>query len=392
MDHNLVPGMDHPNIRVDKRPARRGDGRAARGLYNAWVTLDNPGQLNALSMEMMKAATLALRAASNASDVVAIVLTGAGDRSFCPGGNIDELGGHYAANPQEFRKYMRLFMDLVTTILTVDKPTICRVNGLRLGGGQEIGMACDFSLAQDMARFGQAGPKHGSAPIAGATDFLPVLIGAERAMEAGVLCQPFSAHKAYHFGMLTDIVPALKVDGAFVANPLVETQRMVDGWGRFVFGEPKTGDDLTRGKALLARGEMDLSLLDQRVEALSATLIETLPECTLKTIEELRKPKLNAWNANKESSRAWMALNIVTEGQAGFRAFREGDREVGREIDFVALRQALAKGAPWSDELVESLMPKARAKARAKAKAGARAKPGTRSRPKAKARAKKGRR
>jgi 6-oxo-cyclohex-1-ene-carbonyl-CoA hydrolase len=359
VDHNLVSEAEFPGILYELRETKRADGSAAEGLYNAWITLDNPKQLNALTTEMMKSATLALRRASNARDVVCIILTGVGDGSFCTGGNVQELAEYYAGNPAEFRQYMRLFMDLVTTILTVDKPVICRVNGLRVGGGQELGMACDFTIAQDMARFGQAGPKHGSVPIAGATDFLPVLMGVENAMNAGVLCQLFSAHKAYRLGMISDVVPALKVDGEFVANPLVVTDRMTDEWGRFVFGESKTGEALDQGKELLKTGEMDLSKLDAAVEALSATLIETFPECTLKTIEELRKPKLDAWNAHKESSRAWMALNMMTEGRAGFRAFNEGSREAGREIDFVALRQALAKGAPWTPELTESLMPKA---------------------------------
>jgi 6-oxocyclohex-1-ene-carbonyl-CoA hydrolase len=132
---------------------------------------------------------------------------------------------------------------------------------------------------------------------------------------------------------------------------------MTDAFGRFVFGESKAGEALAEGKALLAKGIVDLALLDTRVEGLCATLLETFPECTLKTIEELRKPKLNAWNANKEGARAWMALNMMTEARAGFRAFNRGTRETGREVDFVALRQALAKGAPWSPELNESLMP-----------------------------------
>ncbi len=359
VDHNLVPGAALPaGVRLERRPALGPDGSAVEGLYNAWVILDNPKQLNALTVDMMKGATLAMREASLARDVVAIVLTAVGNTSFCTGGNVEELAEYYAGNPQEFRQYMRLFMDLVTTILTVDKPTICRVNGMRLGGGQEIGMACDFSIAQDMARFGQAGPKHGSAPIAGATDFLPVLIGTEAAMNAGVLCQPFSAHKAYRLGMISDVTPALKVDGTFVANPLVETARMVDDMGRFVFGEPKSGDALKAGKELLAKGEMDLSLLDAAVERLCTTLLETFPECTLKTIEELRKPKLDVWQRNKESSRSWMAFNMMTEARAGFRAFNRGSKETGREIDFIALRQALAQGAPWTDRLTESLMPR----------------------------------
>jgi 6-oxocyclohex-1-ene-carbonyl-CoA hydrolase len=254
---------------------------------------------------------------------------------------------------------MRLFNDMVSAILACDKPVVCRVNGMRIGGGQELGMACDFTIAQDLARFGQAGPKHGSAPVGGATDFLPELIGVERAMETGVLCEPWSAHRAYREGMITDVVPALKVDGKFVANPLVVTDRLLDEHGRFVHGEPKTGAALAEGKELVKRGKVDLSLLDERVEQLCAKLLMTFPDCTTKTIEELRKPKLERWNANKENSRAWLALNMMTEARTGFRAFNEGTKE-DREADFVALRQALAKGTPWSPELVESLLPAAK--------------------------------
>jgi 6-oxo-cyclohex-1-ene-carbonyl-CoA hydrolase len=76
-----------------------------------------------------------------------------------------------------------------------------------------------------------------------------------------------------------------------------------------------------------------------------------------KSLEELRKPKLDSWNRNKENSRAWLALNMMNEARAGFRAFNEGNREIGREIDFVKLRQALAQATPWTPELIESLMP-----------------------------------
>ena len=85
----------------------------------------------------------------------------------------------------------------------------------------------------------------------------------------------------------------------------------------------------------------------------------TFPDCTSKTIAELRKPKLAAWNANKENSRDWLGLNMMTEGRTGFRAFNEGTKE-DREADFVGLRQALARGAPWTPELGESLLPAAK--------------------------------
>ena len=347
-------------VRYEKRPARDQEGKAVSGLYNAWITLDNTGQFNSYTTEMVKGVILAFRAASAARDVVAVVFTGAGDKAFCTGGNTKEYAEYYAGRPQEYRAYMRLFNDMVSSILACDKPVICRVNGMRIGGGQEIGMACDFSIAQDLARFGQAGQKHGSAPIGGSTDFLPVLVGVERAMAACVLCEPFSAHEAYAIGMLTDIVPSLKVDGKFIANPLVETQRLHDEYGRIVFGKPKGAAELGAARALLARGSVDLSLLDQKVEELCTKLLYMFPDCTAKTLEELRKPKLDSWNRNKENSRAWLALNMMTEARAGFRAFNEGTKETGREVDFIALRRSLAADASWSDALTESIQPGAR--------------------------------
>jgi 6-oxo-cyclohex-1-ene-carbonyl-CoA hydrolase len=343
-------------VRYELRAAHRPDGTAAAGLYNAWITLDNEAQFNSYTTDMVKAVILAFRAASNARDVNCVVFTGAGDKAFCTGGNTKEYAEYYAGRPLEYRQYMRLFNDMVSTILACDKPVVCRVNGMRIGGGQEIGMACDFSVAQDLARFGQAGPKHGSAPIGGATDFLPPIIGSERAMVAGVLCEPFSAHKAYHWGMLADIAPALRVDGQFVPNPLVETERLVDAYGRFVFGEPKTGEAVKAGKALLARGVVDLTRLDERIEALCAKLLLTFPDCTTKTLEELRKPKLDAWNRNKENSRAWLALNMMTEARAGFTAFNAGSKD-DREVDFVLLRQRLAAGEGWDGTLCDTIQP-----------------------------------
>lgn len=361
IDHNLiaatVESLCDGMVKYEKRPARRKDGTEAEGLYNAWIILNNPKQFNSYTTDMVKATILAFRRASVDREVNVVVFTAVGDKAFCTGGNTKEYAEYYAGNPQEYRQYMRLFNDMVSAILGCDKPVVCRVNGMRIGGGQEIGMACDFTIAQDLANFGQAGPKHGSAAIGGATDFLPVMIGCEQAMVSGTLCEPFSAHKAARLGIVAEVVPALKIEGKFVANPTVVTDRMLDEYGRIVHGEFKTGAAFKDGQALLKSGEIDFSLLDERVEALCAKLIETFPECMTKSLEELRKPKLQAWNNNKENSRAWLALNMMNEARTGFRAFNEGNKETGREIDFVKLRQGLAKGVPWTEELIESLMP-----------------------------------
>jgi 6-oxo-cyclohex-1-ene-carbonyl-CoA hydrolase len=361
IDHNLIDrdieSLCDGMVLYEKRPATRRDGSIAAGLYNAWIILNNPKQYNSYTTDMVKATILAFRRASVDREVNAVVFTGVGDKAFCTGGNTKEYAEYYAGNPQEYRQYMRLFNDMVSAILGCDKPVICRVNGMRIGGGQEIGMACDFTIAQDLANFGQAGPKHGSAAIGGATDFLPVMIGCEQAMVSGTLCEPFSAHKANRLGIIADVVPALKINGAYVANPTVVTDRMLDEYGRIIHGEFKSGTAFKEGAALMKEGSIDLGMLDEKIDALCAKLLDTFPECMTKSLEELRKPKLDAWNKNKENSRAWLALNMMNEARTGFRAFNEGTKETGREIDFVKLRQGLAKGVPWTEELIDSLMP-----------------------------------
>jgi 6-oxo-cyclohex-1-ene-carbonyl-CoA hydrolase len=356
-DHNLTSAVGTAGLGYEETPLQSPNGEMVPGLHTVRITLDNPSQLNSYTTDMVKGVILGMRRASNDRGAVAVVFTGSGTRAFCTGGNTAEYAEYYAGKPEEYRQYMRLFNDMVSSILTCDKPVICRVNGMRIGGGQEIGMACDFTIAQDLANFGQAGPKHGSAAVGGATDFLPLMIGCEQAMVSGTLCEPFSAHKAYRLGICQDLVPALKIDGDYLANPTVITDKYLDEYGRIIHGEFKTGDELKAGKELIKQGQVDLSLLDQKVESLCAKLLLTFPECMTRSVEELRKPKIQAWNLNRENSRAWLALNMMNEARAGFRAFNEGTRETGREIDFIALRQALAQGTPWSEELIESLMP-----------------------------------
>ena len=355
-DHNLTATFTPQHVLVERKAARDRAGKPVAGLHNVWITLNNPDELNAYTTEMIKEIILALRAASNDRAAVCVVLTGAGTRAFCTGGNTREYAELYAGAPQEYRQYMRLFNDMVSAVLACDKPVICRVNGMRVGGGQEIGMACDFSVASDLAIFGQAGPRHGSAPDGGSTDFLPLFVGMERAMYSGTLCEPWSAHKFYWLGGLTEIVPAARLDGAWLPNPLVVSERTLDEYGRFVFGDFKSGAAKEEGKKTLARCAVDLTLLDEAVEKLCTQLLYTMPDCLTKTIESLRKHKLEHWDRNKETNRAWLALNMMTEANAGFRAFHYGDRD-HREADFIKLRQRLAEGARWSEQLLAEIAP-----------------------------------
>jgi 6-oxo-cyclohex-1-ene-carbonyl-CoA hydrolase len=357
VNHDLAPDREFTEVLYEERPVFDNSGAAVDGLHAVWITLNNPEQLNSYTTESVKDVIMAFRRASIDRAAVAVVFTAVGDRAFCTGGNTEEYSEYYAGRPGEYRQYMRLFNDMVSSILSCDKPVINRVNGMRIGGGQEIGMACDFTLAADLARFGQAGPKHGSAPDGGSTDFLDLYVGWGDSMYSCVICEPWSAHEALRLGLVNDIFPVLKVDGKFVPNPLVITDRYLDEWGKIVHGKSKEGDELAAGKATLKSGTIDFSMLDAAVDAMVTKILYTMPDCTTKTTESVRKKKLEHWDKNKETNRAWLANNMMTEAKAGFQAFHRGSREQGREVDFVDLRRRLAAGETWGDELIESVSP-----------------------------------
>ncbi|MCC6815281.1 MAG: 6-oxocyclohex-1-ene-1-carbonyl-CoA hydratase [Saprospiraceae bacterium] len=355
INHNLVHTR-FDQIQFEKKHCLNLDGSPVTNLYSAWIVLDNPAQYNSYTTDAIKEIILALGMASNDRNVVAVVITAVGDKAFCTGGNVKEYAEYYSGNPQEYSQYMRLFNDMVSAILKCEKPVICRVNGMRIGGGQELGMACDFSISSDLARFGQAGPKHGSAPIGGATDFLPLYVGVERAMVSLTLCEPWTAHQAYYFGMLTDIVPVLRINGEYIANPTVILDKLTDNYGRIIFGSPKSGNELAQAKELMKTAEVNFTLLDEKINSLITKLLFTFPNCTFKTISEVRKFKLERWDRNKESSKDWLALNMMTEAKAGFRAFNEGPKDQ-REVNFILLRQMLAEGYEWNDEMHQAISP-----------------------------------
>ncbi len=357
--HTLVPEIEFRAIRYELRPAISPAGTPVAGLFNAWIIIDNPSQLNSYTTEIAKEVVLAFRQASMDRRVVCVVFTATGDKAFCTGGNTKEYAEYYAGNPQEYKQYMRLFNDMIDAILRCDKPVINRVNGLRIAGGQEIGMACDFTIAADTARFGQAGPKHGSAPDGGSTDFLPLYVGFSRSVESGVLCEQWTAHKALFIGLINQVVPVLRVDGRWIPNPLVVTDRMVDAFGNIVFGDLKTGEEAAAAKAVLAKAATDLSQLDAAVETLCTKLLYLMPECVSKTLSSLRKHKQWHWDNTSVTNREWLALNMMTEAKAGFRAFNEGPKG-RREVDFIRLRQLLAEGHPWDDDLIRAISPQGR--------------------------------
>lgn len=356
-DHNLIDGYEYKEIIVEKRPLKDYEGNDVEGLCNYWIMFNNPKQYNSYTTGAVKEVIIAFRQASCDRSCVAVVFSAVGEKAFCTGGNTKEYAEYYAGNPQEYKQYMRLFNDMVTTILKTDKPVINRVNGMRIAGGQEIGMACDITIAADTARFGQAGPKHGSAPEGGSTDFLDLYVGVGLSMESCTLCEHWSAHRAVWLGLVNKIVPVMKnADGEFIANPFVSLE-MVDEWGNPGYGAFKTGEGKAKAKDIAASCTIDFELFDKEVEKWAYSFALTMPDCMAKTIESVRKKKLEHWQKNSETNRSWLALNMMTEAKAGFRAFNEGPRHQ-REVDFIKLRRLLAEAHPWTEAMVEDLIPK----------------------------------
>ena len=341
----------------EKKPLVDPAGKPVDGLFTAWVTLNNPKQHNSYTTEMVKGVIAAFTNASLDRSVVAVVFTGAGDRAFCTGGNTKEYSEYYSRRPHEYGIYMDLFIGMVDAILNCKKPTICRVNGMRVAGGQEIGMACDLTVAADTAVLGQSGPRHGSAPDGGSTDFLPWYLSIEDAMWNCVSCEMWSAYKMKLKGLVSRVVPVLRKDGAFFRNPLVITDRYVDD-GEIVYGEMKSGEAAKAAQALVQEAAVDFELLDKAVDEITWRFTNLFPGCLMKSIDGIRAKKKVFWDQGKLANRHWLAANMSGEALLGFGAFNTKKITGTDVIDFVKFRQLVAKAERLDDAFFEQVLGK----------------------------------
>jgi 6-oxo-cyclohex-1-ene-carbonyl-CoA hydrolase len=351
-------GHDEPPCTVyERKPLTDPDGTVVDGLHVAWVTLNNPRQYNSYTTDMVKGVIAGFTNASLDRSVVAVIFTGAGDRAFCTGGNTKEYAEYYSRRSHEYGEYMDLFNAMVDAILGCKKPTICRVNGMRVAGGQEIGMACDLTVASDLAVLGQAGPKHGSAPDGGSTDFLPWFLTIEDAIWNCVSCEMWSAYKMKLKGLISEVVPVLKKDGEFIRNPSVITDRYVDG-GEIVYGEFVTGDGAKAARGIIKETPVDFELLDKTVDRIVWRFANLFPGCLQKSIDGIRAKKKFFWDQTKLANRHWLAANMSGEALLGFNAFNTKKITGVDVIDFIRYRQLLAEGHPMNDALFEQVLAK----------------------------------
>lgn len=174
----------------------------------AIVTVNRPKVLNALSSATLTDLGQAMTALGADTGIGAIVLTGAGERSFVAGADISELAALSAAEAQAHAKRGQDVFDLIETLGT---PVVAAINGFALGGGCELAMACTLRIAADTARFGQPEVNLGLTPGYAGTQRLPRLVGRGRALELLLTGDMISAARAHEIGLVNRVVPAAEL-------------------------------------------------------------------------------------------------------------------------------------------------------------------------------------
>jgi enoyl-CoA hydratase/carnithine racemase len=248
-------------IRYEKAPPR------------ATITLNRPERLNAFDFQMLRELARACEDASWDDEVRVVVLTGAG-RAFGVGADLKSWADEYLGRPGEYWKWFGAFKDAHDRLREIGKPTLARINGICVGGGNELQMACDLAVMVEDAFIRHVGPEHGSVPAGGATQWLTIMVGDRRAREIVLMCEEIPARKAEEWGLVNWTVPARDLDG--------------------------------------------------KVDAVVDNLAGKLPQTTRYTKQHLNFWKDFAWHETINHARDWLALSMATdEPKEAVRRFLE---------------------------------------------------------------------
>jgi enoyl-CoA hydratase/carnithine racemase len=238
----------------------------------ATITLNRPDVLNAFDFKMLRELARACEDASWDDEIRVVVVTGTG-RAFCVGADLKAWGVDLVGNSKEYWKWFGAFKDMHDRLREIGKPTLARVNGIAVGGGNELQMACDLTVMVDDAFIRHVGLEHGSVPAGGATQWLPIMVGDRRAREIILMCEEIPAAKAVEWGLVNWAVPAGELDAKVdevvekLAAKLPETTRYAKqqlNWWRDVSWHETVGH---------ARDWLALSMLnDEAKEAIERFL------------------------------------------------------------------------------------------------------------------------
>ncbi len=169
----------------------------------AWITINRPKKLNAFTPHTLDELTHAIEYAETAPGIGVVVLTGAGERAFCAGGDVSAEGEG---------KLVQGEYDFHTTLGRCLKPIIARVNGYAIGGGNHMAYFCDLTVAADTAIFGQNGPRVASPACGHVVSYLSRQIGHKRAREMWMCCRRYKAEQMMEWGLVNAVAPMDKLD------------------------------------------------------------------------------------------------------------------------------------------------------------------------------------
>lgn len=255
----------------------------------ARVTINRPEVLNALNFPTLREMSRAFEDASWDDAIAVVVLTGAGDRAFSVGADLDEQDT-LIRRPRDYWKWMGAFIEAQEHLRNIGKPTIARLNGIVVGGGNEFNLACDLAVAAEDVVIRHVGTARGSVPAAGATQWLPLVVGDRRAREILFLCEEIPAPQALAWGLVNQVVPRRDLDAA--------------------------------------------------VEGLAQKLTAKLPEVTRYTKQQLNFWRDLSWHLTVGHARDWLTLHAGSpETQEGIESFRQK-----RPVDYATIRRRLADG------------------------------------------------
>lgn len=255
----------------------------------ATITINRPDVHNCLNYATLLELGRVFQDAAWDDEVAVIVITGAGHRAFCTGADIKEWNEDFLTRPNDFYKWMGVFIETYDRLRNIGKPTIARLNGMVVGGGNELNISCDLAIAADDISIRQIGTTRGSVPSAGATQWLPLIVGDRRAREILYLCEEIPAQKALEWGLVNEVVP---------------------------------------------RKDLDIA-----VQRMAQKLVKKLPECTRYTKQQLNFWRDFSWSMTIGHVRDWLTVHTTApEIIEGITAFNEK-----RPIDYLKIRRMMGE-------------------------------------------------
>jgi enoyl-CoA hydratase/carnithine racemase len=169
------------------------------------LTLNRPAVMNSFSFDLLRALKEQIATVRFRSDVRVVVITGAGEKAFCAGADLKERA---TLSPMEVKQFIYTIRNLFTEIENLNKPVIAAVNGIALGGGTELALACDIRIAAESATMGLTETRLAIIPGAGGTQRLPRLVGKGKAKELIFTGRRVGADEARSIGLVNQVVPS----------------------------------------------------------------------------------------------------------------------------------------------------------------------------------------